>query len=55
MIAEEVKRVIVLVNKWDAVDKDAFTIYEYQEKLHQDLNFILTDPSCSYLPKQGSV
>ena len=40
MIAEETKGVIVLVNKWDAVDKDAFTIYEYQEKLHQDLNFI---------------
>ncbi len=40
MIAEETTGVIVLVNKWDAVDKDSFTIYEYEKEIHRELNFI---------------
>lgn len=41
MIQDESKAgVIVLVNKWDAVEKDAYTIYEYTEKIRSDLNFM---------------
>ena len=41
MIRDESKAgVIVLVNKWDAVEKDAFTIYDMTERLREDLNFL---------------
>ncbi len=41
MIGEESRAgVIVLVNKWDAVNKDAFTIYDVMEQLREDLNFM---------------
>ena len=39
-IVEEGKACIVVVNKWDAVDKDSYTIYEYEEHLKERLHFI---------------
>ncbi len=39
-IMEEGKAVILIVNKWDAVEKDAFTIYEYQKTLMSRLYFM---------------
>jgi GTP-binding protein len=29
-----------LVNKWDAIDKDTFTIEEYKQRIRQALNFM---------------
>ena len=43
-ILEAWKSVVLLVNKWDEVDKDAYTIYEYSEKIREQLNFM------SYIP-----
>jgi GTP-binding protein len=43
-ILEAWKSVVLLVNKWDAVEKDAFTIYEYSEDIREQLNFM------SYIP-----
>ncbi len=41
MISEESKAgVILLVNKWDAVDKDAFTIYDMTERLREEMVFM---------------
>ena len=40
MVREESTGVIVLVNKWDAVEKDAFTIYQFTEDVRQELNFM---------------
>lgn len=40
MILEERASVVVVVNKWDAVDKDAFTIYEFTQKIRSELNFM---------------
>jgi len=40
MLVEESAGVIVLINKWDAVEKDAYTIYEYEQDLRRELNFI---------------
>lgn len=40
IIAESRTSVIVLVNKWDAVEKDSHTINEYNAKLHEGLNFM---------------
>jgi GTP-binding protein len=31
---------VVVVNKWDAVEKDSYTIYEYQDRLKDRLNFL---------------
>lgn len=40
MITEENVSVIVLVNKWDAIAKDTYTINEYTDTLRQGLNFL---------------
>jgi GTP-binding protein len=39
-ILDEWKSCVVVVNKWDAVEKDAFTIEEYTRKIRADLNFM---------------
>jgi GTPase len=39
-ILDEWKSCVVIVNKWDAVDKDAYTMEEYTRKIRLDLNFM---------------
>ena len=39
-ITEEGRAVILIINKWDAVEKNAFTIYEYQKDLMSRLYFM---------------
>jgi GTP-binding protein len=39
-ILDEWKSCVVIVNKWDAVEKDSFTIEEYTRKIRIDLNFM---------------
>jgi len=39
-ILEQWKSCVVIVNKWDAVDKDAYTMDEYTRKIRSDLNFM---------------
>ena len=39
-ILEAWKSVVVVVNKWDAVEKDAHTMDEYTEYLRKELNFM---------------
>jgi GTP-binding protein len=39
-VLEEVKGMVLVVNKWDLVEKDSNTIYEYTALLRQELNFI---------------
>jgi GTP-binding protein len=39
-ILEEKCSVVVVVNKWDAIDKDTHTMVEYTKKLYSDLNFM---------------
>jgi GTP-binding protein len=34
------KSAVVLVNKWDLVEKDSFTMVEYTRKIRQELNFM---------------
>ncbi len=40
MLVEEKSSVIVLVNKWDAIKKDTYTINEYTNEVRQALNFM---------------
>ena len=39
-ILEEWKSCVVIVNKWDIVEKDSFTMEEYTRKIRADLNFM---------------
>ncbi len=39
-VLEEHTSVVVLVNKWDAIPKDSYTILSYTERLRSDLNFL---------------
>ncbi len=39
-IEEEGRSCVVVVNKWDAVEKDSFTIYDYEKTLKERLYFI---------------
>jgi len=39
-ILEEWKSCVVVVNKWDAVEKDAYTMEEFTKKVRSDLNFM---------------
>jgi GTP-binding protein len=43
-ILESWKSTVVVVNKWDAVPKDTYTMSSYTEKIRQELNFL------SYVP-----
>jgi GTPase len=38
-VLEEGRACIIVVNKWDAVEKDSYTIYEYQKQLDNRLHF----------------
>jgi len=39
-ILEQWKSCVVVVNKWDAVEKDSFTMDEFTRKIRADLNFM---------------
>ncbi|MCI0709980.1 MAG: ribosome biogenesis GTPase Der [Chloroflexi bacterium] len=44
MIVEEMKSVIIIVNKWDLVEKDNDTMNDYLESIRESLNFISYAP-----------
>lgn len=39
-IEEEGRGCIIVVNKWDLIEKDSYTIYEYTKNIRTDLQFI---------------
>ena len=43
-ILDEWKSTVVLVNKWDAIEKDAYTINEFEERIRNELNFMAYVP-----------
>ena len=52
-ILEAWKSTVVLVNKWDAVEKDTFTIEEYKQRIRQALNFMDYVPMLFISAKTG--
>ncbi len=40
LILEEMKSVIVVVNKWDTVEKTTYTLNEFEAQIRQQLNFM---------------
>lgn len=53
MLMDESAAIIVLVNKWDLVKKDTYTINEYEEKIRQELNFLPYVPLVFISAKTG--
>lgn len=39
-IADEGRAAVIVINKWDAIEKDSHTIYEYEKLLKDRLNFV---------------
>lgn len=52
-ILENWKSVVVLVNKWDAVEKDTYTMQQYTERLRKELNFMPYVPILFISAKTG--
>jgi GTP-binding protein len=52
-ILEARKSTVVVVNKWDAVEKDTFTMLDFTEKVRQDLNFMPYVPLIFISAKNG--
>ncbi len=53
MIIEEMKSVAVVVNKWDAIPKDTYTMDTFTEKIRQQLNFLPYVPILFISAKTG--
>ncbi len=53
MIKDELKSCAVIVNKWDLVDKDTYTINDYTNKIREDLNFLPYVPLLFVSAKTG--
>jgi GTP-binding protein len=53
MLAEESAGVIILVNKWDAVEKDTFTMTEFENSFRHELNFLPYAPMVFISAKTG--
>jgi GTP-binding protein len=52
-ILEEFKSVVVLVNKWDAIVKDTYTMQEFTKAIRRDLNFMDYVPLLFISAKSG--
>jgi GTP-binding protein len=53
MLIEETASTIVLVNKWDLVEKDSHTIYQYTDDLRSSLSFMPFVPLLFVSAKSG--
>ncbi|MGA7272168.1 MAG: ribosome biogenesis GTPase Der [Acidimicrobiia bacterium] len=47
------KSCVVLVNKWDAIEKDNYTVEEFSKRIRQDLNFMPYVPLLFISAKNG--
>ena len=47
------KSAVVLVNKWDAIEKDNYTMQQYTEKIREELNFVDYVPILFISAKNG--
>jgi GTP-binding protein len=52
-ILEEWKSCVVLVNKWDAIEKDSYTMESYTQLIRQQLNFMSYVPMLFISAKTG--
>ncbi len=53
MVKDEMKSTAIVVNKWDAIDKDTYTINEYSDQIRNELNFMPYVPLLFISAKTG--
>ena len=53
MVIDKFKSVVVLVNKWDLIEKDSFTMITYTEQIRTALNFMAYVPVVFISAKTG--
>jgi GTPase len=53
MVAESNAGIVILINKWDLVVKDSYTLHEYEQKIRHDLNFLPYAPILFISAKTG--
>jgi len=53
MVIDKLKSVVVLVNKWDLIEKDSFTMNTYTEQIRTALNFMAYVPVVFISAKTG--
>lgn len=52
-IKDELKSAVVVVNKWDAIEKDNYTMQKFSERIRQELNFMDYVPILFISAKSG--
>jgi len=52
-IKDELKSAVVVVNKWDAIEKDNYTMAKFEERIRQELNFMDYVPILFISAKSG--
>jgi GTPase len=52
-IKDELKSAVVVVNKWDAIEKDNYTMAKFSERIRQELNFMDYVPILFISAKSG--
>ncbi|RME73141.1 MAG: ribosome biogenesis GTPase Der [Chloroflexi bacterium] len=52
-ILDEYKSVVVLVNKWDTIEKDTYTMHEFSQKIRAELKFMEYVPLLFISAKTG--
>jgi len=52
-IIEEFKSLVIVINKWDSVEKDAFTMNEFVENIRDRLHFVRYAPIVFISAKEG--
>ncbi|MEJ2010665.1 MAG: ribosome biogenesis GTPase Der [Anaerolineales bacterium] len=40
LVVDKLKSVVVLVNKWDAIEKDSYTMLDFSDRVRHELNFM---------------
>jgi len=53
MITDELKSAVIVVNKWDAIEKDTYTMNQHMEKIRQELAFLPYVPVLFISAKTG--
>ncbi len=52
-IIEEYKSLVIVINKWDSIDKDAFTMNEFVENIRDRLHFVRYAPIIFISAQEG--
>lgn len=52
-VIEEFKSLVIVINKWDAVEKDAFTMHEFTQNIRDRLHFVKYAPIVFISAEQG--